>query len=306
MKNAADRAKVNVEPMTVHIGAEISGVDLTRPLESQHIYDIRRALLKWKVIFFRDQHLDHQQHIAFARQFGELTPGHVVFGNEEKYPEIYPVLKHRTAFAARPVKQRIWTDWHTDITAAINPPFGSILRAVVVPPYGGDTQWTNMVAAYQGLPPDMQQLVSTLRSVHQFMIAESGKDADAYNAKVKKDQLIAEHPLVTVHPETGENSLYTNSEFVKSIVGLEPKESQDLLEYLWEHCLRAEYMVRFRWKPGSIAFWDNRSTQHLAVRDVYDTDFEREFYRVTLNGIAPIGVDGQPSKRISGNPIAPV
>ena len=109
--------------------------------------------------------------------------------------------------------------------------------------------------------------------------------------------------MVTVHPETGEQSLYTSQEFTSHIVGLNPRESDALLEFLWEHCIRAEFCVRFRWEPGSIAFWDNRATQHQAIRDVYDTDFDRELYRVTLNGTVPVGVDGVPSRHIDGDRI---
>ncbi len=297
---------VRVEPMTVHIGALVTGVDLARPLSASQRTAIREAFLKWKVIFFRDQRLDHDQHIAFARQFGELTPGHVVFGHAPDYPEIYPVTKNRTAFAARPSSSRVWTDWHTDITAAVNPPLGSILRAVVVPPYGGDTQWMNMVAAFKQLSTKMQAFLSTLRSVHRFKWAQDGQAADAYNEQVRSHLLLAEHPMVTVHPETGEHALYTNQEFVKEIVGLTPRESELLLEYLWEHCAKPEFMVRFRWEEGSVAFWDNRSTQHIAVRDVYDSEFEREFYRVTLNGAIPVGPDGVSSVGLAGTPIEPV
>lgn len=297
---------VTVKPMTVHIGAEVGGVDLSRPLTEEQISVIREALNTWKVIFFRNQPLSHEQHIAFGRQFGELTSGHIVFGNDAEYPEIYPVTKHRTASANRPAAARVWTDWHTDITAAINPPFGSILRAVVVPPYGGDTQWTNMVAAYRALSPVMQAFLATLRAVHQFKRAGGGENAESYNRKVDDKSLMTEHPIVTVHPETGEHALFANQQFVKEIAGLTMTESDMLLEYLWEHCIRAEFIVRFRWEEGSIAFWDNRSTQHLAVRDVYDTDFEREFYRVTLNGSVPVGIDGKPSNRISGDAIESV
>ncbi len=297
---------VTVKPMTVHIGAEVGGVDLSRPLTEEQISVIREALNTWKVIFFRNQPLSHEQHIAFGRQFGELTSGHIVFGNDAEYPEIYPVTKHRTASANRPAAARVWTDWHTDVTAAINPPFGSILRAVVVPPYGGDTQWTNMVAAYRALSPKMQAFLATLRAVHQFKRAGGGENAESYNRKVDDKSLMTEHPIVTVHPETGEHALFANQQFVKEIAGLTMTESDMLLEYLWEHCIRAEFIVRFRWEEGSIAFWDNRSTQHLAVRDVYDTDFEREFYRVTLNGSVPVGIDGKPSNRISGDAIESV
>ena len=299
----ATTTEITVQPMTVHIGAEIGGVDLRQSLSDKQIAEIRDALLKWKVIFFRDQDLDHAQHIGFARRFGELTPGHVVFGQDSAYPEIYPVTKHRTAFAARPDALRMWTDWHTDVTAALNPPFGSVLRAVVVPPYGGDTQWTNMVAAYRALSYPMREFLASLRAIHRFKQAAGGEQAAAYNLKVDEKSLVSEHPLVTVHPETGEEALYTNQEFVKEIVGLNKAESDMLLEYLWEHCIRPEFTVRFRWEKGSIAFWDNRATQHLAIRDVYDTDFDREFYRVTLNGAVPEGVNGQRSKRISGDAI---
>jgi len=294
---------ITVKPMSVHIGAEIDGVDLSKPLSNTVVKEIRDALLHWKVVFFRDQHLTHEQHIAFAREFGQTTPAHVVFGSLPEHPEIYPVTKGRTAFAARPASARVWTDWHTDVTAAINPPFGSILRAVVVPPYGGDTQWTNMVAAYQALSPTMQKFLSTLRAVHRFKTAETGGQANDYNAMVNRQALMTEHPFVTVHPETGEHALYTNQEFVSEIVGLTSTESDNLLEFLWEHCVRAEFTVRFRWEEGSVAFWDNRSTQHLAIRDVYQTDFDREFYRVTLAGQVPVGVDGQSSRLLSGAPI---
>jgi len=307
VKAATAADHVVVKPLTIHIGAEVGGVDLTQPLTPAEISAIRRALLDWKVVFFRDQHLDHRRHVEFARQFGDPTPAHVVFGTDAEFPEIYPVTRKRTAFAARPAAARAWSDWHTDITAAVNPPFASILRALVVPPYGGDTHWCNMAAAYRALSPTLQDFLRGLRCVHRFKPAQvdDDADADAYNAKVAQNPLMAEHPLVVVHPETGEHSLYTSSEFSRNIVGLEARESEVLLEFLWEHCVRAEFCVRFKWEPGSIAFWDNRSTQHQAIRDVYDSDFERKFYRVTLNGEIPRGVDGEPSIHLAGTAITP-
>ena len=118
--------------------------------------------------------------------------------------------------------------------------------------------------------------------------------------------MVSEHPLVTVHPETGEKMLFTNAAYVDHIVGLSPRESQCLLEYLWEHCLQPEFTIRFRWSAGSIAFWDNRATQHQAIGDIFDTDFNRELYRVTLNGEIPVGTDGRRSTALSGEPIKPV
>jgi len=301
MNSNADH--IVVKPMTVNTGAEIHGVDLSQPICAAEVAVIRSALLKWKVVFFRKQNLDHAQHIAFAKLFGELTPGHVVFGGDQEYPEIYPVIKDRKSLAGRRKALRTWTDWHTDITAAINPPSASILRAVVVPEYGGDTQWSNMVAAYKSLSPPMQKFIETLRAVHQYNIADNTEGADEYNSMLANNRLVAEHPMVIVHHDTGEKALYTNPEFVDHVVDLTAGESDALLHYLWEHSVRAEFSVRFRWEKGSIAFWDNRATQHIAIHDVYETDFDRTLYRITLNGTIPVGVDGQQSTLISGNPI---
>ncbi|TDJ28177.1 MAG: TauD/TfdA family dioxygenase [Gammaproteobacteria bacterium] len=281
---------LNVKPLSIHIGAEIHDVDLTKPLATDQISDIKTALLQWKVVFFRNQPLNHRQHIDFARQFGEPTPGHVVFGGDKTYPEIYSIAKERTANRNRHLAPlRPWTGWHTDITAAINPPWASILRSDVVPLYGGDTHWTNLAAAFASLSPALQKFVETLHAEHRLALGEQ--------------TLASIHPLVRVHPETGERVLYVSPSFVKSVTGLKPHESQKLLELLWEQAIRPEYTVRFKWEPGSIAFWDNRSTAHLAPTDIFDSDFERQFYRVTLVGDVPVGVDGELSRSVAGNPI---
>ncbi len=298
-----------VKPLTLHIGAQIDGVDLTQPIDENTINLIRAALLKWKVVFFRNQNLDHPQHIRFARYFGSPTPGHVIFGSDETYPEIYSVAKHRTANARRAPVIHSWTNWHTDITAAINPPFASILRGVVVPPYGGDTYWTNTAKAYQSLSPTLQRFLDTLRCVHQYAPSAgpaTENTAGQYEKQVSKTAFISEHPLVTIHPESGERLLYISPDFVDSIVGLSPTESRAMLEMLWQHLVRNEFTVRFKWEEGSIAFWDNRSTAHLAPADIFDSDFDRQFYRITLQGEIPVGVDGKPSTAISGQPIEPI
>ena len=298
--------EVQITPLSVHTGAEIGGVDLRHPLTNRQIDEIRGALLKWRVVFFRGQELTHPEHIALAKQFGEPTPGHVIFGNHSEYPEIYPVVKRRTAQAGNVAVKRAWTGWHTDITAAINPPAASILRSVVLPPYGGDTQWLNMAKAFEALSPPMQAFLSSLRAIHQYQRATDPKDKSGYNKLIEEHTMVSEHPLVAVHPETGEKILFTNAVYVDHIVGLTPRESQCLLEYLWEHCLQPEFTIRFRWSAGSIAFWDNRATQHQAIGDIFDTDFDRELYRVTLNGEVPVGTDGRKSTAISGESIKPV
>ena len=296
-----------IKPLTLHIGAEISGVDLSAPLDDATVKAINEAFLKWKVVFFRGQNLDHAQHVAFARQMGEPTIGHAVFGHVEGFPEIYSVAKFRTAQVHREARmERSWTGWHTDITAALNPPKASILRGVTIPPYGGDTLWTNLAVAYDGLSEPMRNFVDGLRGIHRFRPpAGATKNAD-YDESVRRREMESEHPLVRVHPETGERLLFVSPSFLKSIVGLKPRESELLLEMLWDHVVRTEYTVRFKWQEGDIAMWDNRSTAHLAPSDIFQSDFDRQLYRITLVGDVPVGVDGRSSVGIKGEKILDV
>lgn len=297
---ATEPTAIDVQPVSIHIGAEIGGVDLTKPLSVQQVTEIRNALLKWKVVFFRDQRLDHDQHIAFARQFGDATAGHVVYGSDDKHPEIYAVAKNRKANRFQgDILLRAWSGWHADITAAINPPFASILRGDVVPPYGGDTQWTNLAAAYDALSPTMRGFLDGLRGMHRFAPPPGVEASEEYRELMRKRTLATEHPLVRVHPETGERVLYISPSFLKSVVGLTPRESQSLLEMLWEHAVRPEFTVRFKWEPGSIAFWDNRATAHIVPTDIPQGQ-HRSMQRITIAGDIPVGPDGRASQPLSG------
>lgn len=300
----ATAAQLDVRPLSAHIGAEITGVNLAHPLDAQTTAAIRAALLKHRVIFFREQFLSHGQHVAFSAQFGELTVGHPVFGHVDGYPQIYSISKFRkaTRFEGQPLL-RPWTGWHTDVTAAVNPPFASILRGVEIPPYGGDTQWTNLVIAYEKLSEPVRRFVDGLRGVHRFAPPAGATGTSAFASAVEHHTLVSEHPLVRVHPETGERALYVSPGFLKHIVGVTPRESQALLELLWEHVTRPEFTVRFKWEPGSIAFWDNRSTAHLAPTDIFDLDFDRQLYRTTLVGDVPVGPDGRASVAIEGSSV---
>lgn len=291
-------------PLTLHIGAEVSGLDLATPLTADVVADVHAALVAWKVLFFRDQSLDHAAHVAFANQLGTPTIGHAVFGHDSEYPEIYSVAKHRTANSIRPQKTlRPWSDWHTDITAAINPPMASILRGVEIPPFGGDTYWTNLAAAYRGLSEPLRAFLDTLDGVHRFEMPATAQGGKDYLKEVEKRYMESIHPVVTVHPSSQERLLFVSPDFLTEIVGLAPRESQALLELLWEHVVRPEYTVRYKWRAGDVAMWDNRSTAHLAPSDVFDTDFDRQLYRVTLVGETPVGVDGRLSRSVSGQPI---
>ncbi|MEZ5150365.1 TauD/TfdA dioxygenase family protein [Rhodococcus zopfii] len=292
-----------VEPLSGWTGASIHGVDLSRPLSDEEIAAIRDALLRWKVVFFRDQDLDHDQHLRFARYFGAPTPAHPLFDSipDPDYPTIYPIFRDR--FKARVASTSGYDrpGWHADVTAAVNPPAASILRAEVLPPYGGDTQWSNAVAAYEGLSAPVRALADGLRAVHRFSPGAGTTPTDDYLRRVEKRPLLTEHPVVRVHPETGEKALYVNPGFTTHLVGVSPHESRRLLELFYDELTRPEYTVRFRWEPGSIAFWDNRSTVHLAPRDL-TTDDDRRLYRVTLVGDIPVGPDGRESVALEGKP----
>ena len=161
-----------------------------------------------------------------------------------------------------------------------------------------------MAAVYQSLSPTLRSMLDSLRCVHRYDEPDLTKKSLAYQEMYRKNVLVAEHPMVTVHPETGERVLYVNPGFVESIVGLKPHESQAILHMLFEQFIRPEYSVRFKWEPGSIAFWDNRAALHLAPADIFDVEFDRQFYRVTLMGQSLAGVDGSTSRLISGRPIA--
>jgi alpha-ketoglutarate-dependent taurine dioxygenase len=196
---------VEVRPQSGWTGAEIHGVDLTTALSDAQVAEIRAALLKWKVVFFRDQFIGHDDHLRFARAFGAPTPAHPLFDAvpDPNYPAIYPIFRDR--FKARYATGDGYDKprWHADVTAALNPPAASILRAEVIPPYGGDTQWSNTIAAYEGLSAPLRKLADGLRAVHRFSPPEGATATEDYERRVTRRPLLTEHPVVRVHPETG-------------------------------------------------------------------------------------------------------
>jgi taurine dioxygenase len=318
-QNAAPAAPgpLEIRPLAGHIGAEIFGVDISQPLDPAVVAEIRTTLLKWKVIFFRDQELTQAQHIAFGRQFGTVTPAHPTLPAAfPDYPEILlldnqQMMKQEkaarpkdepTAKADRPSGSplAIESRWHTDVTFVPNPPMGSILRGLVVPPYGGDTQWTNLVVAYQELSAPLQRLCDELHAVHHnYLPISRGELGGALKKQFQSQDIRSVHPVVRVHPETGEKSLFVNPNFTSHIVELSRAEGNHLLALLYEHLSAAAYTCRFRWQPNSIAFWDNRATCHLVPTDV-PAGMHRSMQRITLAGDLPVGPDGQQSYALSG------
>ncbi|MET8145850.1 TauD/TfdA family dioxygenase [Sphaerisporangium sp. NPDC005288] len=301
---------LDVRRVAGHIGAEIRGIDISRPLDPSTVAEIRQALLAHKVVFFRGQTLDHAAQISFARRFGDLTHAHP---HEDAPPEEFPQIltidprryeerygkQYRELYRTR--QYSYYSGWHTDVTAAVNPPAASILRAETVPAFGGDTQWTNLVAAYEGLSDPLRRLADGLRAEHRFLAGQQAAAEDGRLLKrINDNLLVSVHPVVRVHPETGERALFVNPGFTDRIVGLSSHESRRVLELLYEQITRPEYTVRFRWEHGSVAFWDNRATAHLAPSDLDHLDVERTLHRVTLIGDRPVGPDGFVSEIVAG------
>lgn len=301
-KDTVTMSSLTIRPVAGHIGADIDGADLSQPLPDGTIEEIRQALHRHKVVFFRGQTLDHTSQIAFARRFGELTYAHPHDdAPPEDHPEIFTVdpdrLEKRFGKGFRDEYR-----WHTDVTPAVNPPAGSILRAEVVPDFGGDTQWTNLVAAYQGLSAPVRAFVDTLRAEHRYGGSYGVKGDNDFARSVNKNLLVAVHPVVRVHPETGERALFVNPGFTSHIVDVSASESKHILDMLFAEVTRPEYTVRFRWEVGHVAFWDNRVTAHLAPRDLEHLVVERRLHRVTLLGDVPVGPDGRESELVAGRP----
>ncbi|MCU0275234.1 MAG: TauD/TfdA family dioxygenase [Acidimicrobiales bacterium] len=287
---------IDVRPVSGHTGAEIHGVDLTAPLDGAMVAAIREALLRWKVVFFRDQFIDQAQHLAFARAFGEPTPG------PPTHPAIL-LLDNDGGKRGEPGHEdapNIESRWHTDVTFLPNPPMASILRGVVVPPYGGDTQWTNLVVAYERLSAPLRDLCDRLHAVHHNALPIGrGELSSSLRTQFMSRPIRSVHPVVRVHPETGERALFVNPNFTDYVVELSRKEGAHLLALLYEQIADPEFTCRFRWEPGSIAFWDNRATAHLVPTDV-PAGMHRSMQRITLAGDLPVGVDGEPSRALEG------
>ncbi|MGX1128346.1 alpha-ketoglutarate-dependent taurine dioxygenase [Streptomyces glaucescens] len=310
---ATDRAGgIEVNPVAGHIGAEITGVDLAGEPDDAQVAAIRAAVLRWKVVFFRDQKLDHAAHVAFARRFGEpVVLRRRGSASPPDVPEVETTadrlelggrfgMDHDEWLRRR--RHTLLRGWHCDHGARIDPPAATILRADTVPPYGGDTTWSNLAAAYAGLSAPLREFVSRLRAEHRLGVGYQPRPGDdAYVRHLLDHQIATRHPLVRVHPETGERILNVNGYYVEQITDLSRAESAHLLDLLLEQATRPEYTVRFRWQPGSVAFWDNRATIHLAPGDNAHLDFPRIMHRVMLAGDVPVGVDGRPSEAIVGS-----
>ncbi len=300
MSNAALAVKpvshaLEIHPVAGRIGAEIRGVHLSGELDAATVEAIQQALVEYKVLFFREQtQLDDQRQEAFAHLLGEPVAHPTVPSREgTRY-----LLELDGAEGQRA------NSWHTDVTFVDAYPKASILRSVVAPAFGGDTLWANTATAYRGLPSELRELADKLTAVHSNEYDYAGAKPDVSAEKLERYRKVftstvyeTEHPVVRVHPISGEKSLLLGH-FVKRIKGYSQADSAHLFGLLQSHVIRQENTVRWRWQAADVAIWDNRSTQHYAIDD-YGTQ-ERVVRRVTLKGEVPVGVSGQRSQTIKG------
>ena len=288
---------LTVHPLSGHIGAEISGVRLSGDLADHTQNAIHQALLRYKVLAFRGQrHLDDAAHQAFARGFGTL----VEHPTQPSRADTAILELDSTRGGGRADR------WHTDVTFLAAYPAISILRAVIVPPLGGDTVWANTQAAYEGLTPELQSLADQLWAVHSNLYdyaserpRASAADQEVYRKVFTSTVFETEHPLVHIHPETGARSLILGN-FVRRIVGHSREQSDLLIQLFQAHVTRLEYTLRWRWQAGDVLIWDNRATQHIAINDYGDEP--RVVRRVTVDGVAPAAVDGRRSRAVGDAP----
>src|SRR5712691_5726404 len=276
------RNSPEIHPLAGAIGAEISGVDLAGDVDDETIAAIRRTWLDHLVIFFRGQDLPPAQFLGFARRFGEPVEYPFVKGIDG-FPLITPVVKlahERVNFGGL---------WHSDTAYLETPPMGTMLIAREVPPYGGDTLFANMHLAYESMSVGMRRLLDGLVAVNSSAKADVTKTREDRMREGARDdaraEYVAAHPVVRTHPETGRKALYVNGGHTVRFEGMTEAESAPLLDFLFAHQVRPEFTCRFRWEPGSLAFWHNRVAQHNPINDYHD--FRRVMHRVTLKGDRP-------------------
>src|SRR6266568_6196945 len=292
----ATDAALDVRPITPAIGAEFQGVRLSGDLPAATVTAIRDALLRHRVVFFRGQgHLDEAEHQAFARLLGPLVP----------HPTV-PSLAGTEAVLDIDGETGRASYWHTDVTFAEAFPLFSVLRGVVIPPVGGDTVWANTVAAYETLPPVLRGLADQLWALHSNVYDYAGTRPNATARQVQRYESVfkstiyeTEHPVVQVHPLTGERTIILGY-FVRKLLGVSSADSTHLFAMLQDHVTRLENTVRWRWSTGDVVIWDNRATQHKAIDDYGDQP--RIVRRVTIDGPVSVGIDGGHGKRRNCDP----
>ncbi|MFF7130765.1 TauD/TfdA dioxygenase family protein [Streptomyces sp. NPDC008196] len=286
---------IEIHKVTANIGAHVSGVDLSKPLDEETATALREALNVHKALVFDEVNLDDEGQQAFARHFGELTTAHPTVPAVDGSPNVLPVDSEGGRAA---------NNWHTDVTFVLNPPQASTLRSLTIPPYGGETLISNSAAAYRNLPEPLRRLADGLWAEHtndyDYAVPEESLDEEqaARRAQFTSIKYRTAHPVVRVHPLTGERGLFIGG-FAQRIVGLSVGESRKVLDLLQAYVTRPENLLRHHWSENQLVLFDNRITQHYAV-DNYD-GLPRRLHRVTVAGDVPVGIEGKESYSIEGD-----
>ena len=285
-------AALTLDRLGPSFGAEVIGLDL-RVLDDERVVAVREALVAHKVLFFRGQDLSDADQVELGRRLGEPTAGHPVASSATvDHPEIYDIDSTDPEFSFSDV-------WHTDVTFMEKPPLGSILRAVRLPSYGGDTSWVDSQLAYESLSAPVQRLADQLTAVHDgnrewgAYLRRHGNRGNVWDGEQVTELAPVEHPVVRVHPESGRKGLFVNPGFTSHVVGVSDAESRAILDLLYAHLTKPEHTIRHRWRAGDVGIWDNRSTSHYANRDYTEV---RTMRRITLAGDRPVGPAGRPSR----------
>ena len=269
---------LTLRPVTPSCGAEVDGFDLSQSLDESEAAGFRRALADNGVLIFRDQEITPEQHKALAANFGELHLHPAWPRVLEGHPEVMVIHTDKTSTRVA------GEDWHSDVSCDAEPPLGTILYMMEVPPTGGDTLFANTVAAFEALSPALQRFLEGLTAVHDGAVYRGRYDDSPSDAEIRTPR--SEHPLVTTHPVSGCSALYVNRIFTTHIAALDRPESDAILEMLFQHLARQEFQCRLNWEVGTVAFCDNRCTQHYAIWDYYP--HTRHGHRVTITGVAPV------------------
>jgi len=272
---------LDIKPLTGALGAEVGGIDFRQKLNDGDVRTVRELLNSYEVIFFRDQDISPRQQKELALGLGPLQT-HPAYDTVEGFPEI-------TILESTPEKPTKIEAWHSDMTFRQHPPMATVLRSITVPARGGDTLWSSMSAAYDGLSESMQKFLQPLHAVHDFSHGFRESLAEPAGRERLRDTLTqyppVRHPVIRTHPESGKKVIFVNSLFTTHIEDLNREESDTVLTFLFQHVTTPEYSCRFRWEPNSVAIWDNRSTQHKPVNDYFPA--HRKLLRITVDGDKP-------------------
>jgi taurine dioxygenase len=275
---------IELRPLSYAVGAEVRGVDLAAPLPEADWQAVHEAFLQYGVLLFRGRRITREQHIAFSRRFGELDRHESLpLDRDATHPELLMVTNDAKPDGSPSNSRYTGQLWHSDMSFTLAPALGSLLRAVAVPPVGGDTLFANMYVAYETLSAGMKRLVEDLHGIHHSERKNSGLSAQ-WEAENRRLNPPVAQPVVRVHPETGRKALYIG-EKVKCFEGMTPEESQPIIEFLLRHATRPQFVYRHQWQPDDLLIWDNRCTAHLALGD-YDQRHRRHLERTTVLGTA--------------------